>query len=71
MTERGGVSIETGARFLQVDVRRIAYDMEGSGRTVIFVHAAIADRRMWNREMSVFAKGYQTVRFDMRGYSQS
>jgi len=49
----------------------IAYETAGSGTPVIFIHAAIADRRMWNREMRVFSADHRTVSFDLRGYGKS
>ncbi len=72
MTEKGnGPEKGTGHPILAVKGGHIAYDTAGRGTPVLFIHAAIADRRMWNREMSVFAAEHQTVRFDMRGYGQS
>ena len=72
MTEKGNGSEKgMGHSLLAVRGGQIAYDTAGRGTPVLFIHAAIADRRMWNREMSVFAGDHQTARFDMRGYGQS
>ncbi|MCL4347306.1 MAG: alpha/beta hydrolase [Candidatus Thermoplasmatota archaeon] len=72
MTEKGnGSEKRMEHSTLAVKGGHIAYDTAGRGTPVLFIHAAIADRRMWNREMSVFAEEHQTVRFDMRGYGQS
>lgn len=59
------------SQLLYVPGGQLAYDFSGRGVPVIFIHAAIADRRMWNREMEVFGENHQVVRFDMRGYGGS
>jgi pimeloyl-ACP methyl ester carboxylesterase len=38
---------------------------------VLFIHAGIADSRMWDEQFSVFAQRYQTIRYDIRGFGQS
>lgn len=59
------------SRILQAQGGQLAFDTAGRGAPVIFIHAAIADRRMWNREMEVFAADHKVVRFDLRGYGGS
>ncbi len=56
---------------LEVPGGHLAYDSSGTGTPVIFIHAAIADRRMWQHEMDIFARDHQVVSFDMRGYGDS
>lgn len=56
---------------LEVPGGKIAYDAAGSGDPIVFIHAAIADRRMWEREFEVFAKGHRLIRYDTRGLGQS
>lgn len=57
----------------QVNLNETAftYESAGSGPAVIFVHAGIADRRMWNGQMEPFADHFQVVRYDMRGFGQT
>ena len=50
---------------------KIAYDIAGEGPTVVFVHAAIADRRMWDREFHEYATKGTAVRYDVRGFGKS
>jgi len=38
---------------------------------VLFIHSAIADSQLWDREFPLYAKDYRTVRFDLRGYGGS
>jgi pimeloyl-ACP methyl ester carboxylesterase len=35
------------------------------------IHAGVADSRQWNNEFEFFARNYQVVRYDMRGYGKS
>ena len=44
---------------------------EGSGEPLVFVHAGIADSRMWQAQTEHFADRYRVIRYDMRGYGQS
>jgi pimeloyl-ACP methyl ester carboxylesterase len=47
------------------------YEMDGTGVPLVLVHAGIADCRMWNDQFLVFAKQYQTVRYDRRGFGKT
>lgn len=55
----------------EVSGGRLAYETEGRGPPVLFVHSAIADSRMWGREVSRYSADYQTIRFDLRGFGGS
>lgn len=61
------------AKYLEVKGGKIAYDVAGpvNGHSIILIHEAIADRRMWNRELRNLAKHYRVLRFDLRGYGSS
>ena len=72
MVEGSRHSRESGKRaMLDVGGSKLAYESTGNGTPLLFIHAAIADSRMWNREMEVFSAGHQVVRFDLRGYGNS
>lgn len=47
------------------------YEATGKGPAIVFIHAAIADRRMWNREFALYAKDHTVVRYDVRGFGRS
>ncbi len=49
----------------------LAYDQAGAGPTIVFSHAGIADRRMWERQFHQLAADHRVIRFDWRGYGQS
>ena len=42
---------------------------EGDGPSVLFLHAGVADSRMWRDQMGM--DGYQTVAYDKRGFGDS
>lgn len=49
----------------------IYYETAGSGFPLVFVHAGIADSRMWDDQFPLFAQHFHVVRFDMRGFGQT
>jgi 3-oxoadipate enol-lactonase len=49
----------------------LAYDDAGEGDSIVFLHAAIADRRMWDREFPEYSRGHRVVRYDARGFGES
>lgn len=57
--------------FAEVNGARLYYEVAGSGRPVVLVHAGIADSRMWNDQFLPFAERYQVIRYDQRGFGQS
>jgi pimeloyl-ACP methyl ester carboxylesterase len=50
---------------------RIHYERAGQGIPVIFLHAGIADHRMWEPQVPAFAQEYDVIRPDMRGFGRS
>lgn len=57
--------------FVEVNNTKFFYEMEGTGIPLVLVHAGIADNRMWNGQFAVFAKKYQTIRYDRRGFGKT
>lgn len=49
----------------------IAYDSAGEGTAVVFIHAGVADRRMWRHQLSAVPDGFRFVSLDLRGCGQS
>jgi pimeloyl-ACP methyl ester carboxylesterase len=56
---------------LEVNGARIHYERSGSGFPVIFLHAGIADSRMWEPQVAAFAGHFDVVRPDERGFGKS
>lgn len=57
--------------FLDVEGTRLAYDEAGAGSPLVLVHAAIADRRMWDPVMPLLADAFRVIRYDARGFGDS
>src|SRR5262245_26484937 len=49
----------------------IAYDTAGEGDAVVFIHAGVADRRMWRHQLSAVPDGFRFVSIDLRGCGES
>lgn len=49
----------------------MGYDEAGSGPAVVLVHAALADRRMWEHQFRALAETHRVIRYDWRGYGES
>ena len=50
---------------------RIHYERSGTGFPVLFIHAGIADSRMWEPQAAAFAKRFDMVRPDLRGFGDT
>lgn len=47
------------------------YDEVGEGDALVFIHAGICDRRMWDGQMDGLAERFRSIRYDMRGYGET
>lgn len=54
-----------------VNGARLHYEVAGEGPALVFLHAGIADSRMWDGQFDVFARRFRAVRYDARGYGRS
>jgi pimeloyl-ACP methyl ester carboxylesterase len=50
---------------------KVYYEVQGTGETLVMAHTAFIDSGMWDAQWDEFAKHYQVVRYDMRGYGNS
>jgi len=50
---------------------RIHYERSGTGFPVLFIHAGIADSRMWEPQARAFARHFDMVRPDLRGFGDT
>src|SRR5262245_29941298 len=44
---------------------------DGAGPAVVFLHAGVADKRMWRDQMAAFAGRHRVVAYDRRGFGES
>jgi pimeloyl-ACP methyl ester carboxylesterase len=49
---------------------QIYYETHGEGRPIVFLHAGIADSRMWNSQLDELS-GFRLVTFDQRGFGKT
>jgi 3-oxoadipate enol-lactonase len=56
---------------LLINGARIHYRRSGAGFPVVFLHAGVADSRMWEPQAAGLAKHFDIVAPDMRGYGDS
>jgi pimeloyl-ACP methyl ester carboxylesterase len=50
---------------------RIHYERSGAGFPVLFIHAGIADSRMWEPQAAAFADRFDMIRPDLRGFGDT
>lgn len=57
--------------FAAINGANLYYEDVGTGTPLVFVHAGIADSRMWDTQIAAFSGQYRVVRMDLRGFGQS
>ncbi|MCC7447718.1 MAG: alpha/beta hydrolase [Anaerolineae bacterium] len=57
--------------FADVNGTRLYYEVAGSGFPIVLIHGFGADSRVWDHQVEPFAKHYQVIRYDARGYGKS
>jgi 3-oxoadipate enol-lactonase len=50
---------------------RIHYERSGEGFPVLFIHAGIADSRMWEPQAAAFSDRFDMIRADQRGFGDT
>lgn len=57
--------------FVTSGAAEIAYTAQGSGRSVLLLHAGVTDKRSWTSVVDALGEGYRTVAFDRRGFGET
>ena len=57
--------------YCEVAGGRIYYEVEGEGEPVLFIHAGVANLRMWDQQAAALGGRYRVIRFDTRGYGRT
>lgn len=55
--------------FVETDGTSIYYESVGAGPPILFIHAGVADSRMWRGQMGI--EGHRTIVFDQRGFGKT
>lgn len=53
------------------DAFPLFWEAAGEGPTVVLIHAAVADSRMWDALFATLSQGYRCIRYDVRGFGRS
>jgi pimeloyl-ACP methyl ester carboxylesterase len=61
----------TDSGFVETNGARIYYEADGSGHPLVLVHAGIANLRMWDEQVPIFARHYRVIRYDTRGWGRT
>jgi len=56
---------------VRINGARIHYERQGQGPHVVLLHAGVADLRMWEPQVAPFAKQFDVIRLDQRGFGDS
>ena len=49
----------------------LVLQMKGQGETLVFLHAGVADKRMWRPQLAAFADSHRAVAYDRRGFGET
>ena len=65
-------NMTTHTDILTLPDAQIAYSVTGDGYPITFLHAGVADRRLWDAQADFFSQaGYRVIRHDLRGYGDT
>ncbi|MEO0827833.1 MAG: alpha/beta hydrolase [Cyanobacteria bacterium J06639_16] len=56
---------------LPIGSAQLAGERAGDGEPLVFLHAGVADRRMWLSQMAELSDGHYTVAYDRRGFGET
>ena len=61
----------SAAGFAPVFNGQLYYEVAGTGKPILFIHAGVADCTMWDDQFNLFSQYYRVIRYDTRGYGKS
>ncbi len=59
------------AMLITVSGASIWAESAGSGPAIVFLHAGVADSRMWDAEFQAFQATHRVIRLDLRGFGKT
>jgi pimeloyl-ACP methyl ester carboxylesterase len=57
--------------FAPINGAQVYYEVAGEGQTIVFIHAGVADSRLWDDQFSFFAEHYRVIRYDLRAFGKT
>ena len=63
------VSLHSGA--IDVGGTMMYYEVCGIGQPILFIHAGVADCRMWDEQVGQLSLQYKVIRCDLRGFGRT
>ncbi len=57
--------------YVTVTGGQLYYQLKGSGHSLVLIHAGFLDQRMWDDQFDHFAKDFNVIRYDVRGFGRS
>lgn len=57
--------------FAAINGAELYFDTTGAGDALLFIHAGVADSRMWDDQVDEFSKTHRVIRCDLRGFGRS
>jgi pimeloyl-ACP methyl ester carboxylesterase len=57
--------------YVESEGAKIYFESAGNGPALVFIHAGVADCRMWDPQFEMFGKKFRVVRYDHRGFGKS
>jgi 2-hydroxy-6-oxonona-2,4-dienedioate hydrolase len=64
-------TLPTKSGFVNSGNAQLYSETAGEGMPFVMIHAGVADSRQWNNEFAFYARNYEVVRYDLRGYGKS
>jgi pimeloyl-ACP methyl ester carboxylesterase len=62
---------DAGRGSIRLNGAELFAEWAGRGSGLLFLHAGVADSRMWDAEFAAFQESHRVVRFDIRGFGRS
>ncbi len=62
---------ERNSGFVEVHHGSLYYEVAGTGKPILLIHAGVADNSMWDDQFALFSRDYRVIRYDTRGYGRS
>ena len=56
---------------IKVGDAQLAVERSGEGKPIVFLHAGVADKRMWHPQMAEFRGDHLVVAYDRRGFGET